>query len=231
MENRINNQVRFKSISRNNYYYLLKYQLLCRMNSQAAIAHLQQEANIQSLLANIVVPDFTPSGRIYYDLLESIVSQQLSVKVADVIFKRFLSLFPENNPHPEHVLQIEFEKLRSVGLSGQKAGYLQNVAQFAIDNDLEKIDWDAMSDEEIIDFLSQIKGVGKWTVQMLLMFTLARPDIFPVDDLGIQQAMKRLFQIEEQNPRLLKIRMIELSEPWKPWRTVACRYLWRWKDN
>ena len=88
-----------------------------------------------------------------------------------------------------------------------------------------------MHDDEILSFLIQIKGVGKWTVQMLLMFSLGRPDIFPVDDLGIQQGMQRLFNIEEQNPRLLKIRMTELAEPWRPWRTVACRYLWRWKDS
>lgn len=201
------------------------------MNPEAAVIHLQQEASIQPLLAQIEMPDFTPSGRIYYDLLESIVSQQLSVKVADVIFKRFISLFPDNYPHPDLVIAIEFEKLRGVGLSGQKAGYLQNVAKFALENDLEKTDWASMSDDEIISFLTQIKGVGKWTVQMLLMFTLARPDIFPVDDLGIQQGMKRLFKIEEQNARLLKIRMTELAEPWRPWRTVACRYLWRWKDR
>lgn len=201
------------------------------MNTAAAIAHLQQEATIGSILTQIEMPDFSPSGRIYYDLLESIVSQQLSVKVADVIFKRFLSLFPDNYPHPELVVAIEMDKLRSVGLSGQKAGYLQNVAQFALDNDLEQVDWAAMSDEEVILFLTQIKGVGKWTVQMLLMFTLARPDIFPVDDLGIQQGMQRLFKIETENTRLLKIKMIELAEPWRPWRTVACRYLWRWKDS
>lgn len=201
------------------------------MNTAAAIAHLQQEATIRSILTQIEMPDFSPSGRIYYDLLESIVSQQLSVKVADVIFKRFLSLFPDNYPHPELVVAIEMDKLRSVGLSGQKAGYLQNVAQFALDNDLEQVDWAAMSDEEVILFLTQIKGVGKWSVQMLLMFSLARPDIFPVDDLGIQQAMQRLFKIETENPRLLKMKMIELAEPWRPWRTVACRYLWRWKDS
>ena len=130
------------------------------MNPHDAIAHLQQEATIQPLLEKIQMPDFTPSGNIYYDLLESIVSQQLSVKVADVIFKRFLSLFPDNYPHPNRVVAIEFEKLRSVGLSGQKAGYLQNVAQFAIENDLEIIDWTTMSDEEILSFLTQIKGVG-----------------------------------------------------------------------
>lgn len=201
------------------------------MNTAVAIAHLEQESTIRPILSQIEMPDFKPSGRVYYDLLESIVSQQLSVKVADVIFKRFTALFAENYPHPQDVVAIDFDKLRGVGLSGQKAGYIQNVAQFAIDNDLEKIDWAAMSDDEIISFLTQIKGVGKWTVQMLLMFTLARPDIFPVDDLGIQQGMQRLFKIEEQNPRLLKIKMVELSEPWRPYRTVACRYLWRWKDT
>ena len=201
------------------------------MNPQDAIAHLQKEAILQPLILQITMPDFTPSGRIYYDLLESIVSQQLSVKVADVIFKRFLNLFPDNYPHPHLVVAIELEQLRSVGLSGQKAGYLKSVAQFALDNDLEQIDWASMTDEAIIDFLTQIKGVGKWTVQMLLMFTLARPDIFPIDDLGIQQGMQRLFNIEEKNPRLLKIKMTELAEPWRPWRTVACRYLWRWKDS
>jgi len=201
------------------------------MNTHSAIAHLQQEATIRPLISQIEMPDFSASGRVYFDLLESIVSQQLSVKVADVIFKRFLTLFPDNYPHPEHVVAIEFDQLRGVGLSGQKANYLQNVAHFAIANDFKQIEWASMSDEEIISFLTQIKGVGKWTVQMLLMFTLARPDIFPADDLGIQQAMQRLFKIEEQNPRLLKIRMTELAEPWRPWRTVACRYLWRWKDT
>lgn len=200
------------------------------MNTHLAIAHLQQEATIRPLLSQIEMPEFSASGRVYHDLLESIVSQQLSVKVADVIFNRFLSLFPDNYPHPEHVVTLEFDQLRSVGLSGQKAKYLQNVAHFALANDFRQIDWASMSDEEITSFLTQIKGVGKWTVQMLLMFTLARPDIFPADDLGIQQAMQRLFKIEEQNPRLLKIRMTELAEPWRPWRTVACRYLWRWKD-
>ena len=201
------------------------------MNSQAALAHLKEEANIRPLLLQVEMPELAPSGNVYYDLLESIVSQQLSVKVADVIFKRFLTMFPDDYPHPELVVAIDFDRLRSVGLSGQKASYLQNVAQFAIENNLESIDWKTMSDEEIIAFLTQIKGVGKWTVQMLLMFSLSRPDIFPVDDLGIQQGMQRLFKIEEQNPRLLKQKMIELAEPWRPWRTVACRYLWKWKDS
>ncbi len=199
------------------------------MNSDIYRPHLMQDASIAMLLEAVEMPDFTPSGRIYYDLLESIVSQQLSVKAATTIFNRFCSIFPDNYPHPELLIQVETTRLREAGLSNQKAGYLQNVAHFSLNNDLENHKWDQMTDEEIIEFLSQIKGVGKWTVQMLLMFTLGRPDVFPIDDLGIQQAMIRLYQIDETGKDLKK-KMLEIAAPWQPWRTVACRYLWRWKD-
>ncbi len=201
------------------------------MNIELAIKHLQQEPQIGHVIANTHVPDFAPSGKIYYDLLDSIVSQQLSVKAATTIFNRFCALFPDHYPHPELVHQVPAEQLRAVGLSFQKAGYLQNVATFAQQNDLENHNWGAMTDEEIIGFLTQIKGVGKWTTQMLLMFSLGRPDIFPVDDLGIQQGMQRLFKIDAPTTKALKIKMLEHAEPWQPWRTIACRYLWRWKDN
>jgi DNA-3-methyladenine glycosylase II len=200
------------------------------MNVKISHQHLKKDAGIAMLLDAIEMPDFTPSGRIYYDLLESIVSQQLSVKAATTIFNRFCTIFPDNYPHPELLIEAEPLRLREVGLSAQKAGYLQNVAHFSLKNDLENHRWDQMTDEEIIEFLSQIKGVGKWTVQMLLMFTLGRPDVFPTDDLGIQQAMINLYKINETG-RDLKKKMLEISEPWQPWRTVACRYLWRWKDS
>jgi DNA-3-methyladenine glycosylase II len=128
------------------------------------------------------------------------------------------------------LVQLSPEQLRAVGLSGQKAGYLQNVAQFALENDLETKDWSGMSEADIIAFLTQIKGVGKWTVEMLLMFSLGRTDILPVDDLGIQQGIKRLYALEETGKELKK-RMIEIAEPWRPYRTYACRYLWRFKDQ
>jgi len=200
------------------------------MNSIVAIAHLQQDALLRRVIEQTELPVYTPSRKIYFDLLESIVSQQLSVKAAAVIFNRFCTLFPDNYPHPDYVLNLDPTQLRSVGLSGQKAGYLQNVATFSLQNDLENHDWDSMTDMEIINFLSQIKGVGKWTVEMLLMFTLGRPDIFPIDDLGIQQAMIRLHSITETGKELKK-KMLELSEPWRPHRTLASRYLWRWKDK
>lgn len=199
------------------------------MNFESARLHLEKDERFIPVLRQVNLPETAASGRIYYDLLESIVSQQLSVKVADIIFKRFISLFPDHYPHPEHVISMDYELLRSIGLSNQKAGYIQNVAHFATQNNLETIDWSAMTDNDILIFLTQIKGVGKWTVEMLLMFSLGRPDVFPVDDLGIQQAMIKLFNIEETG-KSLKTKMIELAEPWRPYRTIACRYLWRWKD-
>lgn len=200
------------------------------MNSEAAIAHLKQDDNFRLLVETITIPDFTPSRKVYFDLLDSIVSQQLSVKVATVIFNRFCALFPENYPHPELVAAFQIEQLRSVGLSNQKASYLQNVAAFSLQYDLENHDWGSMSDDAIIAFLTQIKGVGKWTAQMILMFTIGRPDIFPIDDLGIQQAMARLYSLDTTDKQF-KHKMTALAEPWRPYRTVACRYLWRWKDS
>lgn len=200
------------------------------MNFEAALIHLKQHKQFRGLVETTTLPDFAPSRKVYFDLLESIVSQQLSVKVATVIFNRFCALFPDNYPNPEILAAFSIEQLRNVGLSNQKASYLQNVALFSLQNDLENHNWDTMSDEEIIMFLTQIKGVGKWTAQMILMFTIGRPDVFPVDDLGIQQAMIKLFSLDE-NDKKIKQKMIELSMPWKPYRTIACRYLWRWKDN
>lgn len=199
------------------------------MNLSDAISHLRKDPALQGILDKVVVPDFTPSGKVYYDLLDSIVSQQLSTKVATVIFNRFLALFPDGYPHPEQLIGIEFDRLRGVGLSNQKASYLQNVARFSLENDLENHAWHTLSDAEVIAFLTKIKGVGQWTVEMILMFTMGRPDVFPIDDLGIQQAMTRLYKLEESGKNLKK-RMLELAQPWQPYRTVASRFLWRWKD-
>lgn len=199
------------------------------MNYAIALDHLRLDAKLRKLIEQIDLPEPKSSGKIYFDLLESIVSQQLSVKASNTIFNRFLHLFPDQQPHPEHLALLSMEALRAAGLSGQKANYLQNVARFALENDLETQDWASMRDEEIIRFLSSIKGVGKWTVEMLLMFSLGRTDVMPVDDLGIQQGVKRLYALEETG-KALKKKMLEISEPWRPYRTYACRYLWRYKD-
>ncbi|MFD3000958.1 DNA-3-methyladenine glycosylase family protein [Pontibacter toksunensis] len=170
------------------------------------------------------------SEDLYFKLLSSIVSQQLSAKVAAVIFQRFISLFPNEYPDPKLVLEAQDEMLRSAGLSFQKIGYVRNVAAFAADGNISHATIDAMENEELIRHLTQIKGVGRWTVEMLLMFALERPDVFPVDDLGIQNAMKRHYGLEETG-KPLKLRMQNIAENWRPYRTIASKYLWQSLDN
>ena len=170
------------------------------------------------------------SEDLYFKLLSAIVSQQLSTKAAATIFKRFSEFFPDNYPHPELVLAATDEMLRSVGLSFQKIGYVRNVAAFAAAGNLEHATIDVLEDEALIQHLTQIKGVGRWTVEMLLMFALERPDVFPVDDLGIQNAMKRHYSLEETG-KALRLRMQQIAENWRPYRTIASKYLWQSLDN
>lgn len=191
--------------------------------------HLSQDTQLASIIPLIQLPALQTNQNPYLALIESIVSQQLSVKVADIIFNRFIQLFDTQYPKPEEIVAMDLETMRSVGLSKQKAAYIQNVAQFELDNGMALDKLNTLTDEETIAYLSQIKGVGKWTVEMLLIFTLQRPDVFPLDDLGIQQGMAALYQLEEKGKELKK-RMTEIAESWKPYRSTACRYVWRWKD-
>jgi DNA-3-methyladenine glycosylase II len=167
---------------------------------------------------------------LYLDLLESIVSQQLSIKASATIFSRFLDLFPDGYPAPARLARMTPTRLRGAGLSRQKAGYLKNVARFALRNDLSARALRALDDDAIIARLTSIKGVGRWTVEMLLMFTLNRPDVFPVDDVGIQNAMKNLYGLRASG-RALRRRLEKIAERWRPHRTFACRCLWRWRSE
>lgn len=167
----------------------------------------------------------------YLRLCASIISQQLSTKVAEVIFKRFLLLFDGREPEPEEILQTDFDTLRSIGLSNAKTRYVQNVARFAIEKGMDYKKLDKMSNEEVIEYLIVIKGVGRWTVEMLLMFTLGRPDVFAPDDLGIQQAMIKLYKLDRTDKKHFRDEMLRISSKWSPYRTYACLHLWHFKDN
>lgn len=193
------------------------------------LEHLSRDARLKKVIAttDAVWPD--AGEDIYFNLIRAIVYQQLSGKAAATIHGRLLALFPEGYPHPETLLEFDLPVLRSVGLSRQKATYIQNVAEFFQRENLIGKDLADRSDEEVIRYLTQIKGVGRWTVEMLLMFTLNRPDVLPLDDLGIQQAIQRLYEFEAKG-RALKERMLEIAVPWRPYRTYASLYLWRWKD-
>lgn len=189
----------------------------------------ENDARLIPVIEQVTLPLLT-SNDVYVDLLDSIVSQQLSVKAAGTIFARFIALFPNGYPAPEWVLVLEHEQLRAVGLSGQKANYIKNTAQYFLDNQLIEENWGKWSDEDIIQRLTSIKGVGKWTVQMILMFTLQREDILPIDDLGIQQGMARIYDFDVKS-KTFKKEMEAIAEAWRPYRSIASRYIWRWKDT
>ena len=176
---------------------------------------------------------FRPEKRkrdIYGSLLRSVTGQQLSVKAAATIHNRFLDLFPNRNPEPLKVLKLSTEKLRSVGLSGQKSSYVISVAEHALRGELEFKNIINLDDEALIQKLTAIKGIGVWSAQMVMMFALQRPDVFPVGDLGIQISMKSQYGIEESG-KSLQNKMHQISEAWRPYRTLACRHLWAVKDG
>jgi len=164
-------------------------------------------------------------------LIASIISQQLSTKVAKIIFLRFLDLYAGKEPTCMQVLATDPTVLRGIGLSNSKVNYVQNVATFFIENKVTDKQLYTMPPEQVIELLTQIKGVGKWTVEMLLMFSLGQEDVFAVDDLGIQQAMIKLYKIKFESKKELRTKMLKKSLSWSPYRTYACLHLWQWKDN
>lgn len=166
---------------------------------------------------------------IYLSLLNSIISQQLSTKVVRVIWRRFTDLFVNGYPKPEILLSTDHSVLRGIGLSNNKAGYVKNVADFSMRKDMSFEFLHQRTDVEIINYLTQIKGVGKWTVQMILMFPMDRPNVFPVDDLGIQNVMKRIYQIDLKKKEL-KQKLNEIAENWHPYKTLASKYIWKIGD-
>ncbi|MEY4279204.1 MAG: hypothetical protein RL377_1208 [Bacteroidota bacterium] len=164
-------------------------------------------------------------------LIASIISQQLSTKVAKIIFERFLDLYEGKEPTSAEVLATDPATLKSIGLSNSKVAYIQNVAQFFVDQKITDKQLYTMEPESVIELLTQIKGVGRWTVEMLLMFSLGHENVFAVDDLGIQQAMVRLYKIKYETKKELQTKMLAKSKAWAPYKTYACLHLWKWKDT
>jgi len=194
------------------------------------ILHLSKDKRLKKLIDSHEPMKLSKRKKIYMRLCRSIMSQQLSTKVADIIHKRFLALY-EGEPTPQQILETPAETLRAIGLSNAKTNYVQNVARFAIEQGMEYDHLIKMDNEEVIEYLTQIKGVGRWTTEMLLMFTLGREDVFAVDDLGIQNAMIKLYKLDRSNKKQLREDLMRISKKWSPYRTYACLYLWRWKDN
>ena len=161
-------------------------------------------------------------------LLQSILSQQVSYASAEAIFKRLKALLPGRRPTPVAVLALDEAALRSAGLSRQKASYVRDLALHFADGRIPTRRLARMDDEAVIDALVKVHGVGRWTAEMFLIFTLARPDVLPVDDLGIRKAFAREYGLRAL-PDADKMRTI--AEPWRPWRTIGTWYLWKGGDG
>jgi DNA-3-methyladenine glycosylase II len=192
-------------------------------------AYLQSDKKIFAVLQQMPEIQLQKRKNIFLWLVRSVAGQQLSTKAAHAIFEKFLILI-EHNCTPEKIVLLDIEQLRAVGFSYNKSAYIKNIAAFWIDNNITDKTFITKSDEDIITYLTQIKGVGTWTVQMLLMFTLGRPNVFAVDDLGIQQAMCKLYDWDATNKKELKSKMLAKANTYAPYSTVICMYLWRWKE-
>lgn len=195
------------------------------------IIHLSKDKKLRKVIEAQEPHTLVKRKKIYLYLCASIMSQQLSTKVADVIYNRFLALYGKKEPTAQQILDTPFDTLRGIGLSNAKTNYVQNVCRFFLQHELTDARLYKMKDEEVIELLTQIKGVGKWTVEMILMFALQHEDVLPVDDLGIQQAMTKLYNLKYETKKELYGQMIQKAEKWRPYRTYACLHLWRWKDK
>lgn len=159
---------------------------------------------------------------LFLELVESITSQQLSVKASDTIFKRLIDLMPKKNLNPKNVLKLSDDKLRSAGLSFQKIKYVKDLSQKVLDKEIILENLDKRSDEEVIMILTKVKGIGRWTAEMFLMFALARPDLYSHGDLGLQNAFKKIYQKDIYKTEEVE----EIITLWSPYKTFACRILW-----
>ena len=186
---------------------------------------MKSDPELIPLLDAFKIQDLQPETDYFKSLTRSIVYQQLSGKVAKTILDRFILLYKDKSyPTPVDVINIDHEKLRSVGLSNSKAQYIKNIAHAFLDNPDTYDSLEKMDDQDIIDTLITIKGVGPWTAQMFLMFTLNRPDVFPVTDLGVQKGFQHYYKLSEMPP---PGQMLKKSEQWAPYRTVVSLYFWR----
>ena len=193
--------------------------------------HLKQaDPALRVVIESAPLPTFTPHTKYYQELVESIISQQLSVKAASTILKRFKELFSSDFPSPEEILDQDIETFRGVGLSRQKATYIQDLARKVLDGTVKFNHLDSLSNQEVIDELVQIKGVGVWTVHMFLMFCMGRLDVLPVGDLGIKNGIQKLYNLSERpdETRMLKIAQ---QNNWHPYETIASWYVWHLLDN
>ncbi len=171
--------------------------------------------------------EISKSSNFFVSLVESIISQQLSVKASDTIYRRFESVFPQNKITPEELLSLPDGIIRETGISYRKITYMKDLAKKVCESDIVFEKFEIMTDEEIIDELTKVKGIGRWTGEMFLIFAMGRPNVFSYGDLGLKNAVKKLYGF---NDLARSSEFKETEERWKPYRSLASRYLWKSLD-
>ena len=193
------------------------------MTNRKAIGFLKQDPNLVKIINRIGDYQIKKRNNHFAVLVESIISQQLASAAAEAIFARFKKLYPKF-PTAGHILNTKDAKLRSVGLSSMKVEYLKDLAQKIEDRKLKMRNLSKMNDDEIIEHLTQVKGIGRWTAEMFLIFSLGRLDVLPTGDLGLRKGVQMAFSLSEL-PKPKEVE--EIGERWKPYRSVATWYLWK----
>ena len=198
------------------------------MDIDLALEKLNKDDKMRKFIKYYERPYFKPKNDYFQSLMHSIVFQQLSGKVANIIYQRLIDLLPGSRITPKKILILSNDSMRKAGLSLQKINYIKNLANCFDNNIFNSSKVEEMSNEQISLELIKIKGIGQWTVDMFLMFSLNRSDVMPYSDLGIQKGMKIVFDLKELPT---KNEMKIFSEKWKPYRTIACWYLWKIADD
>lgn len=189
----------------------------------------ENDPTLSLLIERFPLPHFTPHKNYYQELVESIISQQLSVKAASTISKRFVDSFG-HFPLPEEILEKDITDLRGVGLSNQKANYIQDLARKVLDGSVRFEHLDGLSNQEIIDELTAVKGIGEWTVHMFLIFCMGRLDVLATGDLGVKTAVRNQYGLSEL-PSPSDMTTLAEKNHWQPYASLACWYLWQSLDN
>ena len=193
------------------------------MINRKAVGFLKQDPNLVKIIERVGVYQIRKRNNHFAVLVESIISQQLAGAAAEAIFARFKKLYPKF-PAASQILDTKDAKLRSVGLSGMKVEYLKDLAQKIEDEKLKMRKLSKMNDDEVIEHLTQVKGIGRWTAEMFLIFSLGRLDVLPTGDLGLRKGVQMAFSLSEL-PKPKEVE--EIGERWKPYRSVATWYLWK----
>jgi DNA-3-methyladenine glycosylase II len=199
---------------------------------ESALNHLvKHDPTLAKVIESYPKPSFIAHTNYYQELVDSIISQQLSVKAARTIEGRFKDLFGGEFPSPEQILERDIEELRAVGLSRPKGRYIQDLAIKILDGTVRFDTLDQLSNEQIVEELTKVKGIGVWTVHMFLMFCMGRLDVLPVGDLGIRNGIMRLYNLEKVPDAAEDIEAIAKSNHWHPYESVASWYIWQSLDN